>query len=63
MKSLVEYIIENLILEYLRIIEIDNEFDVEIGNHGDERKNRGKTDNFKINLINITDNNIKKINT
>ena len=38
MKSLLEYIIENLILEYLRTIEIDEEFDVEIGNHGDERK-------------------------
>ena len=61
MKSLLEYIIENLILEYLRTIEIDEEFDVEIGNHGDERKTRGKDDNFKINLININDNNIKKI--
>lgn len=61
MKSLLEYIIENLILEYLRTIEIDEEIDIEIGNHGDERKNRGKDDNFKINLINISDNNIKKI--
>lgn len=61
MKGLVEYIIEHLILEYLRTIEIDDEFDVEIGNHGDQRKLRGKSDNFKLNLINITDSNIKKI--
>lgn len=61
MKTLVEYIFENLILEYLRIIHIDDEIDVEIGNHGDERKTRGKDDNFKINLINITDNKIKSI--
>lgn len=61
MKTLVEYIFENLILEYLRIINIDDEIDIEIGNHGDERKLRGKDDNFKINLINITDNKIKSI--
>lgn len=61
MKTLVEYIFENLILEYLRIIHIDDEIDVEIGNHGDERKTRGKDDNFKINLINITDNKITSV--
>lgn len=61
MKTLVEYIFENLILEYLKIINIDDEIDIEIGNHGDERKLRGKDDNFKINLINITDNKIKSI--
>ena len=61
MKTLVEYIFENLIFEYLRIINIDDEIDVEIGNHGDERKTRGKDDNFKINLINITDNKIKTV--
>ena len=61
MKTLVEYIFENLILEYLRIIHVDNEIDVEIGNHGDERKTRGKDDNFKINLINITDNKITSV--
>ena len=61
MKTLVEYIFENLILEYLRIINIDDEIDIEIGNHGDERKIRGKDDNFKINLINITDNKIKDV--
>lgn len=61
MKPLVEYILENLILEYLRIINIDSEIDVEIGNHGDNRKLRGKINNFKINLINITDNKIKTI--
>lgn len=61
MKTLVEYIFENLILEYLRIINIDDEISVEIGNHGDERKIRGKDDNFKINLINITDSKIKNV--
>ena len=61
MKTLVEYIFENLILEYLRIIHVDDEIDVEIGNHGDERKTRGKDDNFKINLINITDNKITSV--
>lgn len=61
MKTLVEYIFENLILEYLRIINIDDEISVEIGNHGDERKIRGKNDNFKINLINITDSKIKNV--
>lgn len=61
MKTLVEYIFENLILEYLRIIHVDDEIDVEIGNHGDEHKTRGKDDNFKINLINITDNKITSI--
>ena len=61
MKTLVEYIIEHLILEYLRIINVDDEIDVEIGNHADQRKTRGKDDNFKINLINITDNKIKSL--
>ena len=61
MKDLVSYIFEQLILEYEREIVINDKFIAKIGNHGDDRKLRGKKDNFKINLINITDKKIKII--
>ncbi len=61
MKNLVKYIFEHLILEYLRSININKDFCIEIGNHADNRKLRGMKDNFKINLINITDKKIIEI--
>lgn len=52
---------KDFIFEYLRLIKLDKEFDIEIGNHGDERKNRGIESNFKINFTKITDKEIKLI--
>ena len=60
MKTLKQFIIEQLIFEYERTIGNTNDFDIEIGNHGDERKHRGTCSNFNLNLTKITDNTIIK---
>lgn len=66
MKTLKQFIFEQLIYEYERPIGQTDDFDIEIGNHGDERKYRGMDSNFKINLEKITDtkivSTIKKFN-
>lgn len=61
MKGLLEYIFEQLILEYERNLYEDNDIIIKIGNHGDDRKNRGKDSNFKINLIRVSDKEIAKV--